>query len=95
MKTSIKIAQLLILSFAVTLTISSQPTDNVVTYYPFNGNANDVTGNEKNASVTGASLVPDRLNKVNAAYSFNGSSNYIRMPNVLLSGSNAFSLVAG
>jgi len=89
MKTLKKILQFLL--FAVTVTTYAQPTDNVVAYYPFNGNAGDVTGNGKNASVTGATLTADRMGRANAAYSFNGSSNYMLLP-TLLTSSNAFAI---
>jgi Concanavalin A-like lectin/glucanases superfamily/Secretion system C-terminal sorting domain len=92
MKTLKKITQQILLLFAVTTTAYSQPTDNVVAYYPFNGNATDVTVNGKNGTVSGATLATDRLGKVNAAYSFNGTSNLIYLPNNLVPGNTAFSI---
>jgi len=50
-------------------------------YYPFNGNANDESGNGNNPSVSKVTYTTDRFGKANAACSFNGSSNYIRIPN--------------
>lgn len=41
-------------------------------YYPFNGNANDESGNNFNGTVTNAQLVNDRNNNSNSAYSFDG-----------------------
>lgn len=60
------------------------PTDGLVAYYPFNGNANDVSGNRLNASVAGATLTSDRFGNNNSAYSFNGVDNFINvfMPNI-------------
>jgi len=49
----------------------------LVAYYPFNGNANDVSGNGNNGTVIGALLTPDRFGLPNAVYSFNGVSNLI------------------
>ena len=49
----------------------------LVAYYPFNGNANDESGNENNGTVSGATLTTDRFGNANSAYSFNGSSNYM------------------
>jgi hypothetical protein len=49
-------------------------------YYPFNGNANDESGNNNNGIVYGASLTTDRFGNANSAYDFNGSSSYIRVP---------------
>lgn len=52
-------------------------TDSLVSYYPFNGNANDESGKGNNGTVSGATLTTDRFGSANKAYSFNGSSNYI------------------
>lgn len=51
------------------------PTNGLVAYYPFNGNANDESENGNNGTVNGATLTVDRLGSVNSAYSFNGTSN--------------------
>jgi hypothetical protein len=51
----------------------------LVAYYPFNGNANDESGNGNNGIVYSATLVADRFNKINKAYFLNGIDNYIRM----------------
>lgn len=57
------------------------PTQGLVAWYPFNGSANDSSGNGHNGTVTGTSLTSDRFDRSNSAYSFNGtSSNYISMP---------------
>jgi len=53
----------------------------LVAYYPFNGNANDASGNGNNGIVNGATLTADRFGNPNSAYSFNGASDYIRVPN--------------
>jgi ribulose kinase len=39
---------------------SNVPTNGLVGYWPFNGNSNDVSGNNLNGTVTGASLTTDR-----------------------------------
>jgi len=46
----------------------------LVAYYPFNGNANDVSINGWNGVVNGATLTMDRNGKSNSAYAFNGAS---------------------
>jgi hypothetical protein len=63
------------------------PTAGLVACYPFNGNANDNSGNGNNGTVMGAVLATDRFNRTNNAYSFNGSNAYISLPvtNLLLS----------
>ncbi len=55
-------------------------TTGLVAMYPFNGNANDMSGNGNNGVVTGATLTTDRFGNPNSAYSFNGSSK-ITVPN--------------
>ena len=60
----------------------------LVAYYPFCGNANDISGNGNNGIVNGAALTSDRFGIQNKAYNFNGSSNYISIPNVAIQGGN-------
>ncbi|TAG51197.1 MAG: LamG domain-containing protein [Cytophagales bacterium] len=60
-------------------TCSSPPvnctsTDGLVAYYPFDGNANDASGNGNNANFNNATLTTDKNGKVNSAYSFNNTS---------------------
>ncbi len=55
-------------------------SNGLVAYYPFDGNANDVSGNQNNGTVYGATLATDRFGKAKKAYSFNGVSNYILLP---------------
>lgn len=52
-------------------------TDGLVAYYPFNGNANDESGNGNNGVVHGATLTPDRFGNANRAYYFDGIGDYI------------------
>jgi hypothetical protein len=54
--------------------------DSLAAYYPFNGNANDASGNENNGIVHGATLATDRFGNANNAYYFDGSST-IEIPN--------------
>ncbi|MDA7676359.1 hypothetical protein N8584_00040 [bacterium] len=49
----------------------------LVAYYPFNGNANDESGNGNDGAVNGATLTEDRFGETDKAYDFNGSNNYI------------------
>ena len=52
--------------------------DGMVVYYPFNSNANDVSGNGHNGTVYGSTLTTDRLGNPNSAFSFNGTaSDYV------------------
>ena len=53
------------------------PSDGLVAYYPFNGNANDESGNGNHGTVTDATLTHDRFDNENSAYSFDGDGDYI------------------
>jgi Concanavalin A-like lectin/glucanases superfamily/Secretion system C-terminal sorting domain/F5/8 type C domain len=53
------------------------PTESLLGYWPFNGNALDESGNGNNGFVYGATLVPDRFGNANSAFRFNGISNSI------------------
>ena len=53
--------------------------DGLVAYYPFNGNANDESGNGNNGTVIGAKLDADRFNISNRAYLLNGVDNFLKM----------------
>jgi hypothetical protein len=63
---------------AIVLTAPAQSfiTNGLVSYYPFNGNANDSIGTN-NGTVYGAVLSTNRFGQANSAYLFNGSSSYI------------------
>jgi hypothetical protein len=50
-------------------------------YYPFDGNANDASGNNNNPVFNNATITTDRFGKPNSAYHFNGVYQYIRIPN--------------
>lgn len=51
----------------------------MVGYYPFNGNANDESGNGNNGTVHGATLTPDCPGVPDRAYDFDGLSSYIEV----------------
>jgi len=57
------------------------PTTGLVAWYPFNGNANDSSGNGNNGTVHGATPTTDRFGNPGKAYSFNGTNAYIGVPN--------------
>jgi len=53
------------------------PTNGLVGWWPFNGNANDESGNGNNGTVNGATLTIDRFGNANSAYSFDELDDYI------------------
>jgi hypothetical protein len=59
--------------------ISGTLTHGLVAYYPFDGNARDQSGNGNHGEVHNAMLTSDRFGNANSAYSFDGSSAYIRV----------------
>ncbi len=66
--------------FVVTLTKAQDlpsyiPSDGLVVYYPFNGNANDASGNGNNGAVSGATLTSDKDGNTNKAYEFTVDEN--------------------
>lgn len=61
-------------------TVHADLNDGLIAYYPFNGNANDETGNGNNGIVSGATLTTDRLGNPDSAYDFDGND-HISLPN--------------
>ncbi|OFX53632.1 MAG: hypothetical protein A2046_11610 [Bacteroidetes bacterium GWA2_30_7] len=66
-----------VISFLSLVSFAQIPTNGLVAYYSFNGNANDESGNGYNGTANGATLANDRFGNANSAYSFNGVNNYI------------------
>lgn len=55
-------------------------TTGLVAWYPFSGNAGDSSGHNNNGTVYGATLTTDRYGRSEKAYSFDGSNDYILVP---------------
>lgn len=56
----------------------SYPSSNgLVACYPFNGNADDKSGNGNDGTVHGATLATDRFGRTDSAYNFDGTDDYI------------------
>ncbi len=74
-------------------TAGNSLTDGLVAYYPFNGNANDESGNGNHGTIYGATLTRNRFGESNSAYLF-ASGQYIEVPNSssLMSPTNAITL---
>lgn len=56
------------------------PSNGLAGWWPFNGNANDESGNGNHGTVNGANLTGDRFGNINNAYEFDGISSYINIP---------------
>lgn len=56
-------------------------TTGLIARYPFDGNANDISGNNNHGALAGpVAATTDRFGLPNRAYSFNGSNTYILVP---------------
>jgi hypothetical protein len=55
------------------------PTNGLVGWWSFDGNANDVSGNGNTGIVNGAVLTTDRFGNFDNAYNFNGTSDFINV----------------
>ena len=53
----------------------------LVAWYPFDGNASDISGNGNHGTVNGASLDTDRHGMTGQAYSFDGVNDFIEVQN--------------
>jgi Concanavalin A-like lectin/glucanases superfamily len=73
----------LIFLLLISITAFPQSTLNngLNAYYPFTGNANDVSGNNNNPVFNNATLTNDRFGNLNSAYHFNGTSSFMRVAN--------------
>ena len=90
MKTLILLFSVLFTTMSFAQVPSYVPANGLVGYWPFNGNANDESGNGNNGTNNGATLTTDRNGVENQAYSFDGND-FIQTPNQNLSGSVSFS----
>ncbi len=57
------------------------PANGLVGWWPFNGNANDESGNNNNGTVNGATLTADRFGNAGKAYGFDGDQDFIVVEN--------------
>lgn len=61
--------------------ISNVPTNGLIAYYPFNGNANDESNNGNNGSVRGSvTWIPDRFGNRESACNIQSKGSYILLP---------------
>jgi hypothetical protein len=76
------------------ITNVSAQANNPLAYFPFNGNANDESGNGNNGTVAGATLTEDRFGNDSSAYSFDGADDYIAYPTLWSSSPTALTMAA-
>ena len=68
------------LSLGSTPSWAQVPTNNLVAYWPFSGNANDASGSGHHGGVRGATLVEDRFGNAQSAYFFDHINDSIGVP---------------
>ncbi|MGA2623323.1 MAG: LamG-like jellyroll fold domain-containing protein [Bacteroidota bacterium] len=61
--------------------LSQHQSGQLVASFPFDGNAHDTSGFNNNGSVYGAVPALDRFGHLNGAYSFDGATSYVDVPN--------------
>jgi hypothetical protein len=75
------ILNLSILCSLSTLAMAQIPTNGLVIHFPFNGNANDVSGNTQNGTASNVAAASDRFGNSNGAYFFKGlTDSYVEFP---------------
>jgi hypothetical protein len=79
MNLKIKLSLFLILCFGVCFAQSTE--DSLTAHFSFDGNANDISGNDNHGIVYGAELTDDRYGEANSAYLFDGDDDYIAIEN--------------
>ncbi len=75
-----KFTLLMLVVFTTSILKAQVPTSGLIGNWPFDGNANDFSGNNNNGTVNNASLTNDRFGNANKAYAFNGVNSIITVP---------------
>jgi hypothetical protein len=79
-------------SFTINVLPSYLPSNGLVGWWPFNGNAKDESGNGNDGVVSVATLSNDRAGKSNSSYYFNGTGNTITVSETPAFEENAHSI---
>ena len=97
----LKMKKVMFTAFAVGLCMTAHvmaqapsyvPSNGLVGWWPFNGNANDESGNGNNGTVNGATLTTDRFGISNKAYNFDGIDDFIDLQNLTSNQDFSYSL---
>jgi hypothetical protein len=85
MKTTKALFGILTITAALAVQVQAQTflTNGLIAYYPFNGNANDASGNGRNGTITGTTFVPDRFGNPAGAISFASVNDNVVVANSL------------
>jgi hypothetical protein len=92
--------KLFLLLLLITVTAFGQtvpsyvPTNGLVGWWPFNGNANDQSGNGNNGTPNGALLTSDRFGFANRALDFDGVDDRVEIPHNAMINCQSVTIVA-
>jgi len=78
----------------VTRKATSLPTEGLIAYYSFNGNADDASGHARHGSAEGVTLTSDRRGKPGQAYAFEGTAAVEVRPRIFDGIQDAFTVSA-
>ncbi|MBS1668860.1 MAG: gliding motility-associated C-terminal domain-containing protein [Bacteroidetes bacterium] len=77
----LRLALIFLALFTPTVYSQVNLSQGLLAYYPFNGNANDASGNNLNGIlINGVQSASDRYNNPNSALHFDGFSSYVQIP---------------
>ena len=75
-------------------TMNPVPSSGLVAWYPYNGNANDESGNGLDGIINGAVPTTDRMDSANSAFYFDGTDDYIKVLSANLLNLQTFTIAA-
>lgn len=75
-----RLVALTVAAMTAVAAFGAAPTDGLVAYYPFDGDANDASGNGNHGFMNGTRLTADRKGRLGCAMLF-GRDNFISVPN--------------
>jgi Concanavalin A-like lectin/glucanases superfamily/Secretion system C-terminal sorting domain len=75
-----KITLVMLATFAMYTLKAQIPASGLIGHWPFDGDANDYSGNNNNGIINNANLTNDRFGNLNKAYAFNGTNSIITVP---------------
>ena len=75
-----KFLNLLLLLLVIAMAPAQNLQDSLQAYYPFNGNANDMSGHGNNGQIIGAVFSDDAFGQPQSALLFDGVDDYVQIP---------------
>jgi hypothetical protein len=84
MKKHLLFLSLFIINMLIAQVPTYVPSNGLLAWYPFSGNANDESGNGNNGTVNGATLTTDRFGSINNSYQFIENTDMISISNTAI-----------